>query len=1289
MRRRFLLVLLLITISAVTIRLAAPRLVDWIRRRAEDALATAFHTTASIANLELSLAPLRLRIGGVNVGGDAPALRIGAADLRVDVVDSLRRGSLAGQLSAHDVFLNIDRLPKPSPAKVTTRDQHEQPPILPVEITATELTAVAVQFFIDHEAVTATAPRATGRVGLSRERPYLTFSVLSGEAALQRADRRLSVATVDLAAGVRADQFFVDHWTIQGDRLSVNATGEALPPAAKHHIVADLPFEALAVIFEPLEELTGALHVDGTCHGELFDPIAEADVRLSGTSILGEPVGDVHGTLTRRGRDLALSNVDVAAWGGSAGANLRMTVGGVTPVKGEVEWKQIDAPLIGHLDRPAHRWSVLSSGTGELTGQLEPLELNIRAAGSIDPRVAESSAQSARWSAELDITQPQPHVKPTLRLNGTIEQGPSNRARVALALDGAQQLSGQVETQLGDAAKLAPLTPSPLRDGLAGSVGFVATVSGPMARPTVAGSATADRLTIFGSTIQRLRGDVEWTGAALTTRAVEVTTATGSAAIDGTVALVGSADNDWQVTARNFDLSTLAAAAEFLNFPALFQGGTLDGAASGRGPWAALRLDADLHARGFWLLGEPVHALQLRAHAKGGRWDGELQLEHSKSDSLRLVADGQGTSDVHATLESSPWQLAHLRGAGFRGLDGTVTLRATVNGPLDRLSGSAQIDGQALTLGGHAWGAAAIAAQGTDGRWTADATLLGESLKLHGRWQLGNGYPFSLAGELARTDIASLLFVKSLLHIDAGGSFHVSGRLSALGEIAGDVRITPLTIVRQSAMVEAREPIVLRGERGRFTVVSCTIAGTGGRIGVAGSLSTSGILDVTVDSGGDLELAELLVSSVQSARGAFNVTARMQRSEAGQWSVAGAARLEDGDLDLGLPIAFTKTDAALSLSGSRIVIDNLAGKAGGGTFRVGGAADLNAGPELSWNLHEVGTPIAEGLEARISGSGTVAGDWGTPIITGDVEVLSALYDRTLALGDFVPWLQRYLLPTPTRTEAAARPIALDLRIYAHDGVYIDNNVAKVEMWLNLQATGTTAKPVVTGTIGFVSGEVIYQDRTFTVTGGSIDFRDALAINPVLNITAESNVTTVEAEYTVRVVVSGTADNPRVQFGADDPSLSQNDVLSLVAFGKTAAQLQREGSKVSPGTALTLLPTSPVEQQVRRFAGLDRFEIDATQAQDSGTIEPRITVGKDLTEQIRALASSSFGVNAQRTVQLEYRFTPRFSLLGSWESDSSSNAGAFGGGMKFRYEFRRLPVSLRAPREALVVPRDAQ
>ena len=205
------------------------------------------------------------------------------------------------------------------------------------------------------------------------------------------------------------------------------------------------------------------------------------------------------------------------------------------------------------------------------------------------------------------------------------------------------------------------------------------------------------------------------------------------------------------------------------------------------------------------------------------------------------------------------------------------------------------------------------------------------------------------------------------------------------------------------------------------------------------------------------------------------------------------------------------------------------------------------------------------------------------------------------------------------------------------------------------------------------------------------FQPGERINPVLNMTGESRISGTDADYTVRVAVSGTLDNPRVEFSSDETALSQNDVLSLVALGRTTREQPRD-TGVSVGDVLSLLPreyTGDVSQQVRSLFRVDRFEVDPAYVRNTGTVEPRVTIGKDITDRIRALASTSFGVDARNTMQLEYRVTGRISLLGTWESATQSQAGAFGGDIKFRYEFRRVRFSLLGGDSDLPQRSDAQ
>ena len=301
----------------------------------------------------------------------------------------------------------------------------------------------------------------------------------------------------------------------------------------------------------------------------------------------------------------------------------------------------------------------------------------------------------------------------------------------------------------------------------------------------------------------------------------------------------------------------------------------------------------------------------------------------------------------------------------------------------------------------------------------------------------------------------------------------------------------------------------------------------------------------------------------------------------------------------------------------------------------------------------------EWLEERFSGRGTVDGSWDEIVVRGDIDVEHALYQRDVAITDFLPWLKGQLAPPPA-TEPPTRVVALNLRIRAPDSLFVENNYARAELGADLRIGGTLDTVRLTGVIEVLSGDVTVSKRGFTVTGGSVDFRDPTRINPVLNLSAETQILTKEGLYLVTASVTGTAEQPRVQLGSDDPSLTQNDILSLVATGQTARQAERGSTGFSPASALSFVPTRGFQDFLSGTIGIDLFELDTGRVEDTGPVLPRVTIGKQLTEDLRVTASNTL-VETLTRVTVDYRLGRRFSLYGTWESQSQSGAGAFGGG----------------------------
>ncbi|MGH7292794.1 MAG: translocation/assembly module TamB domain-containing protein, partial [Myxococcota bacterium] len=325
-------------------------------------------------------------------------------------------------------------------------------------------------------------------------------------------------------------------------------------------------------------------------------------------------------------------------------------------------------------------------------------------------------------------------------------------------------------------------------------------------------------------------------------------------------------------------------------------------------------------------------------------------------------------------------------------------------------------------------------------------------------------------------------------------------------------------------------------------------------------------------------------------------------------------------------------------------------------------------PDLTWTLTDVGVDLLPSLEAELSGRGGFDGVWEHMRLSGEIDIARMLYDRDIQLLDFLPTLNRELADAPR--PPAARRLDLDLHIVAPGELYIENNIARIEARADLRVTGTADRPQLYGRIEALDGTVTVSSRVFELQGGTVDFRPELGLTAALNITLESTIDTRDATYVVDVRVTGTTREPRVVMSSDDPSLSPTDVATLVAVGQTATQFS-QGGDAGFSIGLPGVLADPLQQGARQLLPIDRITFESTYSRSTGTFEPQIKLGRDLTDEIAVSLGQTFGLESRTSVEAEYRLTPRVFLTASWESQTSSQEGAFGAGARVRYEFWRV------------------
>jgi translocation and assembly module TamB len=168
-------------------------------------------------------------------------------------------------------------------------------------------------------------------------------------------------------------------------------------------------------------------------------------------------------------------------------------------------------------------------------------------------------------------------------------------------------------------------------------------------------------------------------------------------------------------------------------------------------------------------------------------------------------------------------------------------------------------------------------------------------------------------------------------------------------------------------------------------------------------------------------------------------------------------------------------------------------------------------------------------------------------------------------------------------------------------------------------------------------------------------------------------TRTSGEWRITMHAHGDADKLEVDF-ASDPPLGQEDILLLLTFGMTRAELDR-GLASSLGETVGLEALSALtgaDRAVRTIVPLiDEFRFGTAYSSKTGRTEPTVTVGKRITDRVRANVTTGLTEDREVRSSIEWKLGGRVSVQGSYDNVndvSSSVLGNVGADLRWRLEF---------------------
>ncbi|MFA6219347.1 MAG: translocation/assembly module TamB domain-containing protein [Erythrobacter sp.] len=344
-------------------------------------------------------------------------------------------------------------------------------------------------------------------------------------------------------------------------------------------------------------------------------------------------------------------------------------------------------------------------------------------------------------------------------------------------------------------------------------------------------------------------------------------------------------------------------------------------------------------------------------------------------------------------------------------------------------------------------------------------------------------------------------------------------------------------------------------------------------------------------------------------------------------------------------------------SGSRLQLTRLSGStANGGTVTGSGFVDLRTlGEPVEGRVLEIRGPIldlrasarnarlvdAQGLSATITGPLRIVSDGLGGTIAGRVTIDRASWRLGTAADDLrLPQIATREVNSPDDNGPLvhpARPWRYLVNAKGGSRIDVDGLGLDSEWGADITLRGTTADPRIGGRAQVVRGTYAFAGTRFELTRGRIEFDAASAIDPRLDILAESD----RDGLTVEVAVRGSATQPEIAFGSN-PALPEEEILARLLFGGSITSLSATDA-LQLGAAVASLHggggLDPINQ-LRSAIGLDRLRIvSADPALGRGT---GVALGKNFGRRFYAeIITDGRGYSA---TEVEFRITSWISLL---------------------------------------------
>jgi len=497
--------------------------------------------------------------------------------------------------------------------------------------------------------------------------------------------------------------------------------------------------------------------------------------------------------------------------------------------------------------------------------------------------------------------------------------------------------------------------------------------------------------------------------------------------------------------------------------------------------------------------------------------------------------------------------------------------------------------------------------------------------------------------------------------ITTEGKASVNGPILQTAALRGSVDITRLDFQARvlppprntrPVGIQNQGPIQARLENGTVTITSFRLAGSGTDIQATGSAPINGgNLNLNVNAGVDLAVLQNLSHDIDSS-GKIALTASVHGTLSDPL-MNGSLQLQNANFNYaGIPNGLSNANGTIAFQGNRAVIQNLTAESGGGKVTLSGFAtvgNINRF-DIRANASGVRVRVQEGVSIVSNADVRIAGVLTNSTASGNVTLTQLNYAPQSDLGSMLtratPDVETAEVPNPILDN-----MKLDIRVRTSVAMRVKASLAQnLQTEANLRLTGTASRPSVLGRVDLDEGNLVFFGNTYSVNTGSISFSNPARIEPVLNISLQTQAKGV----TVILNVTGPIENMKLTYSSDPP-LQFQEIVGLLATGSTPTSdptllanqpappsqtFEQQGESAILGQAVA----NPVASQLQRVFGLSQLSISPAFTSSNVLPTAQVTLQQHISTNITFSYTSALDDPNTTIISAEWAFNPRWSAV---------------------------------------------